>query len=150
MFQDTDASSLEFNAPKDPYTYFNIINELCDSKKLNGELLSTDSLQYRIYTTMFIDHPTNTKWKTSISVIVRKSANGSSFLIKPRKSAIVWIIFVATTLDAVIKLFSSSALDEPKLIILLYYIPAIFVFLLDKHHSKKLINEFREKMVLSF
>lgn len=79
------ASELEFHGPKTPYEYFNTINQLRERKEifqypiLEGEIISTDPLQFKFHSGFPASIESGAKWRSIIIITIKKTNSGSLF-----------------------------------------------------------------------
>jgi hypothetical protein len=144
---------IEFYGDKDIYVYFNLINEKFENKifassDLEGSILSTEPLVYKIRSNIFPNnsHQIPNFWKTNIRVVLQKKGTGTQFNIYPITGAYNWIICSILLIIIVVKLINGPLFTQPSEI----FGPIICItilYLLDNFAKRSLISDFKEQIL---
>lgn len=144
---------LEFFGPKEPYTYFNLINEKIEKKSffsepvLDGELLRVQPLEYRFITHAFPNNRMHDSWKTRIDVKIEKTTGGSIFTVEPKTGAALWVFGPVIMLTILYNLFTGNF----KLLIDLKFLlfPGIVIgfYFIERFNVRRLIDRFKTEVL---
>lgn len=144
---------LQFYGTKDPYTYFNLINEKIEKTSffsepvLDGELLRTEPLEYRFISHAFPNNRMHDSWKTRIDVKIERDSTGSVFYIEPKAGVTLWVfagVFLISIIVSITRLefaifYSRGFLFTIILLAALYII--------ERFNIRRLIDRFKKEML---
>jgi hypothetical protein len=144
---------LEFQGSKNPYEYFNIINEKCEKASLfansilNGELLRAEPLEYRFISNGFPNNRNPDAWKTRIDVMIEKTSTGSVFYIQPKAGAALWVIVLFIVFAVLFNLFAGNYEFFLDFKIMLF--PGIIVgfYFIERFNIRRLIDKFKKEVI---